>query len=148
MRMNGFLGTGATFRADLNLVIQIAMGIVLLAGMALARRKKFREHKYCQMTVILLNLILIATIMLPSFHRQVGPQLPLGLRDSYYVIATLHAGLGTIAELLGLYIVLVAGTKLLPGRLRFRRYKPWMRTLIVLWWCTIAIGIWTYWVAT
>ncbi len=78
--MKGFLGTGATFRADLNLVIQIAMGIMLLVGMGLARRKKFREHKYCQMTVILLNLIMIAIIMLPAFHRQVEPQLPDRLR--------------------------------------------------------------------
>jgi hypothetical protein len=31
--MNGFLGTGATFRADLNLVVQLTMGLALLAGM-------------------------------------------------------------------------------------------------------------------
>ena len=88
--MSGFLGTGATLRADLNLAIQVAMGILLLVGMALARRKKFREHKYCQVTVILLNLILIATIMLPSLHHQVGPQLPHGLRESYFAIATIR----------------------------------------------------------
>ncbi len=49
--MNGFLGTGATFRADLNLVVQIAMGIALLAGMMLARQKRFDAHKYCQSSV-------------------------------------------------------------------------------------------------
>src|SRR6266496_2208861 len=78
--MNGFLGTGATFRADLNLVVQLAMGLALLVGMFLARRKKFRAHKYCQSSVMLLNLVMIFLIMAPSFHKQVQPQLPGGLR--------------------------------------------------------------------
>jgi len=37
--MNGFLGTGATIQADLNLTIQILMGIALLAGMIHARQQ-------------------------------------------------------------------------------------------------------------
>ena len=69
--MHGFLGTGATFWADLNLVIQIAMGVALLVGMALARRQHFRAHMVCQSSVMLLNLVLICVIMLPAFRRQV-----------------------------------------------------------------------------
>lgn len=37
--MRGFLGTHAGFGADLNLVIQVAMGVALIAGMFLARAK-------------------------------------------------------------------------------------------------------------
>jgi hypothetical protein len=36
--IKGFLGTWASFSADLNLVIQIAMGIALLAGAFSAQR--------------------------------------------------------------------------------------------------------------
>ncbi|HVF90098.1 MAG TPA: hypothetical protein VNH22_08515 [Blastocatellia bacterium] len=54
--MNGFLGTGATLSADINLVAQLAMGLMLLAGMMLARRKRFHAHKLCQSSVMLLNL--------------------------------------------------------------------------------------------
>jgi len=142
--MNGFLGTGATFNADLNLLIQVAMGLALLYGMYLARRKNFRAHKYCQSSVMLLNLVMIFLIMAPSFHRQVEPQIPSGLKDSYYAVAMIHATLGTVAELLGLYIVLVAATKILPQRLRFKKFKPWMRTELVLWWIVILLGIGTY----
>ncbi|HKP84626.1 MAG TPA: DUF420 domain-containing protein [Blastocatellia bacterium] len=142
--MNGFLGTGATFRADLNLVVQIAMGLALLVGMFLARKKNFRAHKYCQSSVMALNLLMIFLIMAPSFHRQVEPQLPGGLREAYYLVPYVHAILGTIAELLGIYIVLVAATKLVPRRLRFDRYRPWMRTCLALWWVVILIGIGTY----
>ena len=71
--MAGFLGTGATVSADLNLLVQVAMGFALLLGMLLARRKRFRAHKYCQSSVMLLNLALIFSIMAPSFHKQVEP---------------------------------------------------------------------------
>jgi plastocyanin len=58
----------------------------------------------------------------------------------------IHATLGTIAEVLGLYIVLVAATKILPKKLRFKRYKPWMRTELALWWLVILIGVSTYYI--
>ena len=80
--MNGFLGTGATFRADLNLVTQIAMGVALLAGLFWARKKNFRAHKYCQSSVMILNLLMIFLIMAPSFHKQVEPQIPGGLKEA------------------------------------------------------------------
>src|SRR5882672_4268427 len=144
--MNGFLGTGATFRADLNLVVQLAMGLALLVGMFLARRKQFRAHKYCQSSVMLLNLVMIFLIMAPSFHKQVQPQVPGGLKEAYYLVPYVHATLGTIAEVLGLYIVLVAATNILPRKLRFKRYKPWMRAELVLWWLVILFGVSTYYV--
>ena len=37
--MKGFLGTGATFGADLNLVVQLLMGTALIAGAYLAKQK-------------------------------------------------------------------------------------------------------------
>ena len=76
--MNGFLGTGATFRADINLVLQILMGLALLLGWWLARRQNFRAHGFCQSAVMILNLILIVMIMLPAFNRQVGPKITSG----------------------------------------------------------------------
>ena len=49
-----------------------------------------------------------------------------------FALTTTHAILGFAAEMLGLYIVLVAGTNLLPRSLRFSKYKCWMRTELVL----------------
>ncbi len=140
----GFLGTNATFSADLNLVAHIAMGIALLCGMMLARRRHYRAHKYCQSSILLLNLPLIAFIMFPSFRDQVQPQLPGSLGDRFYAVATAHAVIGVIAQALGLYILLVAGTKLVPRRLRFGRYKRWMRTELVLWWIVVLVGVGVY----
>ncbi len=143
--MKGFLGTGATLNADLNLLVQLTIGVALLAGMFLARRKRFTAHGICQATVMLLNLAMIGLIMWPSFRR-VMLQLPAGLGDRYYAVATTHAALGMVAELLGLYIVLVAATNVLPHWLRFQRWKLWMRTELALWWVVLLIGVGTYYV--
>ena len=50
------------------------------------------------------------------------------------------------AELLGLYIVLVAGTAVLPHRLRFNNWKLWMRLELMLWCCVLLTGVGTYYV--
>lgn len=141
--MSGFLGTGATFRADLNLLLQILMGVALLLGWWLARRKQFRAHGFCQSTVMLVNLILIVMIMLPAFNRVVQPKIHSALDDLYYLVAAIHAGLGILAELLGLYVVLVA-TKVLPEPLRFQNWRSWMKTTLALWWLVLLLGFGTY----
>jgi len=130
--------------SNLNFGVQLAMGAALVLGMALARRKQFRAHAICQSAVVLLNLIPIATFMLPIFWRGVLPQLPGTLGDSFYAVSTGHAALGIVAEILGLYIIVRAGTNLLPQALRFNNYKRWMRTELVLWWLTIGLGVATY----
>jgi uncharacterized membrane protein YozB (DUF420 family) len=94
----------------------------------------------------LLNLILIGLIMLPSFRLGVLPGLPERLGQAYYSISTLHAVAGSIAQLLGLYVVLRAGTHLLPEALRFENYKVWMRAALALWWAVILLGLATYYV--
>ena len=47
----GFLGTGAPFGADLNLVVQLIMGVALIAGALLARQKRYTGHGICQTAV-------------------------------------------------------------------------------------------------
>jgi uncharacterized membrane protein YozB (DUF420 family) len=140
----GFLRTAAPLSADLVLVVEMGMGAALLVGTVLARRGKYRAHAWCQSAVVLLNLVLIAFIMAPSFSRQVASEVPASLRDSYYAIAAAHGALGTVTELLGLYILLVAGSNILPKQIRFIRYKPWMRTALALWWSVLILGVGMY----
>jgi len=139
-----FLGTQAPLAADAVLLLEIAMGIGLLAGAWLARAKRYRQHAWCQSAVVLLNLAVIAVTMVPSFRMQVLPRISAKLTRSYFALATAHAALGSVAEILALYILLAAGTRLLPGRLRIQRYKLWMRTVLVLWWLVLFLGFATY----
>ena len=139
-----FLRTAAPFKTDLILTIELGMGAALLVGMVLARRGKYRAHAWCQSAVVLFNLVLIAVIMVPSFSQQVASEIPGSLGDSYYALAVAHGALGTVAELFGLYILLVTGTNILPKQFRFTRYKPWMRTALALWWLVLLLGVVTY----
>jgi uncharacterized membrane protein YozB (DUF420 family) len=145
-QMKGFLGTGATFGADLNLVVQFAMGVALLMGALLAKQKHYRAHGICQTSVLLLNLVMIALVMWPSFHQQVGPVFPRVFRKRYFTVATIHAALGTAAELLGFYIILVAGTNTLPQWLRFKNWKLWMRAELILGSSVLLSGTWAYYI--
>lgn len=142
--VNGFLGTGATFTAGVNFIVQLAMGGALIGGVILAKQKRYRAHGACQTTVLLLNVLMIALTMWPSFREQVVPHIPRALKRGYYAIVTVHILLGTSAELLGIYIVLVAGTKLIPTSLRFTQWKRWMRIELALWLLTLTWGIGTY----
>jgi hypothetical protein len=141
---HGFLSSAAPWGANLTLVLEIGMGVGLLIGAQLARMRRFASHAWCQSAVVLLNLALIAATMVPSFRQLVVPALPAKLGKPYYALAAAHAALGTVAQGAGLYILLAVGTKLLPERFRITRLKLWMRSLLVLWWIVLALGLATY----
>ena len=136
--------TAAPRAANLVLVLEIAMGMGLLAGARLARKGRFRQHAWCQSAIVLLNLAVVAVMMLPSFLVHVLPKVPAKLGKAYYALATTHAAIGTVTELAGLYILLSAGTSVLPEKFRITKYKVWMRTVLTLWWVVLLLGLATY----
>lgn len=140
----GLLGTEAPLTADVVLLLEAVMGVGLLFGALLARTRRFRQHAWCQSAIVLLNLAVIGVAMTPSFRSQVLPRIPAKLGRPYYALATLHAGFGTVAILAALYILVAAGTRLLPEKLRITRYKVWMRGVLLLWWLVLLLGFWTY----
>jgi hypothetical protein len=140
----GFLGTAAPRYADLVLLLEIVMGVGLLIGAVLARMQRFRFHAWCQSLIVLLNLPVIVLVMVPSFHEQVFQSIPVKLGKTYYALATAHAALGSVAEVGGLYILLSAGTRVLPRRFRITGYKVWMRSILALWWLVLLLGLATY----
>lgn len=140
----GFLGTAAPRYADLVLLVEFGMGLGLLAGALLARMRRFRAHALCQACIVLLNAAVIVLMMVPSFRTKVSPKIPLKLGKGYYALATAHAAVGSIVESSGLYILLAAGTKLLPQKLRITNYKLWMRAVLAGWWVVLSLGLATY----
>jgi hypothetical protein len=140
----GFLGTAAPRYADVILLLEFGMGVALLIGAVLARMRRFRLHAWCQSVIVLLNLAVIVLVMLPSFHVHVSPKIPVKLGKAYYALATAHGALGSVTEIAGLYILLAAGTNVLPHKFRVTEYKLWMRSLLVLWWLVLLLGLATY----
>ena len=142
--IKAFLETAAPSGANVVLVLEIAMGVGLLVGARLARKGRFRQHAWCQSIIVLLNLAVVAVMMIPSFRVHVLPRVPAKLGKAYYALATTHGAFGTVTELAGLYILLSAGTSVLPGRLRITKYRVWMRSVLVLWWVVLLLGMATY----
>jgi uncharacterized membrane protein YozB (DUF420 family) len=142
--IKAFLETAASLGANVVLVLEIAMGVGLLLGARLARKGRFRQHAWCQSTIVLLNLAVVVVMMIPSFRDHVLPRVPAKLGKAYYALATTHGAFGTVTELAGLYIALSAGTKVLPERLRITKYKAWMRSVLLLWWVVLLLGMATY----
>lgn len=138
------LGTAASLRADLVLLLEIGMALGLTIGALLARRHRYRAHACCQSSVVLCNLALIFLFMAPSFQLQVAPKIPARLGRSYFAMATVHAAVGVAVECAALYILLAAGTNWLPESLRLRGYRPWMRGVFAAWWLELFLGIATY----
>jgi uncharacterized membrane protein YozB (DUF420 family) len=140
----GLQGTVAPFYAELTLLLELAMAVGLVIGAVLARAGRFRQHAWCQSVIVLLNLAVILLTMIPSFRVHVYPKIPLRLGKAYYALATAHGALGSVTEVAGLYILLAAGTEVLPQKLRVTNYKVWMRTVLALWWLVLLLGLATY----
>lgn len=126
------------------LLLEIVMGVGLLIGAVFARMQRFRLHAWCQSVIVLLNLTVIVLVMVPSFHEHVIAKIPVKLGKAYYALATAHAALGSVAEIGALYVLLSAGTKVLPPKFRITEYKVWMRSILVLWWLVLLLGLLTY----
>lgn len=140
----GFLQRTSTLGGDLNLIGQLLLGLTLIAGVVIARRGHYRAHGACQTTALALTLLLTVGWMAPAFRDVYEPGIARGVVNRVSVAVAAHVILGTLTLLLGGWVVLVAGTTLVPPRWRFRDYKGWMRALFVLWWCSILFGVATY----
>ena len=142
--MSGLFEAAAPTTSDAVLLFELAVGASLIAGMFLVRRGHVRLHMYLQSAMILVNLPIVLTWMVPEYELYVLPYLPGEIGMAVVWVPTVMLVAGAAAEALGVYILLVAGTNWVPERLRFRRYKLWMRTELILWWSVILAGIATY----
>ncbi|MDQ1278849.1 MAG: hypothetical protein QG670_109 [Thermoproteota archaeon] len=103
--MPGILGTKADLRFDLNLLLQILILTLVLVGSLYAKKKKFVTHGKIMTTAIAIHTALILLVMGPSFiiyfNLLLQPQQLFGV-----IVTWVHVILGTLAEVLGFYIVL------------------------------------------
>jgi uncharacterized membrane protein YozB (DUF420 family) len=144
--MSSLLHTVAPTTSDLFVFLEVAIAVMLLVGMFVVRRGHVRLHMYIQSSMVLVNIPLVLYWMVPAYLTGVAPDLPGELDGTSYWVPTVMLFAGIAAELLGIYILLVAGTNLVPERFRFRRYKLWMRTELALWWSVVVTGLTTYYV--
>ena len=68
----GFLGNSAPYQADLNLIAQIVVLALPLAGASLARVSEFKLHGRLMLSAIAFQFGAVFLWMLPSLVRNIG----------------------------------------------------------------------------
>ncbi len=126
LTMPGFLGTKATLRSDLTLVLILISAILFNLGFILARRKQFTVHRWVQTSAVTLNTVVVLISMVTSYIIYILPGIPSKLGEGDYAVTTLHGVMGAIAMVLGVFVAL-RGNNLVPKKLRFNNYKLFMR---------------------
>jgi putative membrane protein len=139
----GILGTRAPLHSDLSLILILLSAILFTIGWRLAVRKKFKPHRWIQTGAAILNTIVVLVVMIASFIIYILPGIPGKLFESTYGVTTVHAFIGVLGLLLGVFVVLRANG-LVPKRLRFKNYKLFMRTSYVLYMLETLIGVIVY----
>ncbi len=143
LRSPGFLGTKASMLVDLELSALVLAALLFSVGWRLAVAKRFRAHRWTQTSAATLNAFVVLGSMLSSFWSYVRPGIPARLDQAYVWVPTVHAAVGLITFLLGVFVVLRANG-LVPQRLRFTNYKAFMRVSYSLYMLATMLGIGVY----
>ena len=122
----GFLGTKATLRSDLTLILILFTAVLFNIGFILARRRKFEAHRWVQTSAVILNTLVVIISMVTSYIIYILPGIPAKLNQGDYAVTSIHGIVGAIAVLLGVFVAM-RGNGLVPNRLRFQNYKLFMR---------------------
>ena len=139
----GFLGTNANFRSDATLVLILVAEVLFTIGWRLAIRKRYEAHRWVQTAAVILNTIVVLITMISSFMVYILPGIPGKLNEGSYGLTTVHAVVGMVGLLLGVFIVL-RGNNLVPKALRFSNYKLFMRTSYLLYSLATLTGVVVY----
>ncbi len=141
----GLFGTRATLSSDLNLIAQFILLLGLGIGAAFAHRGNITAHQYTQTGIVLFNLVLTIFIMAVSYRQNVIPKLPGILGTAYGLVSTIHAILGLLAIICGLYLI-IRMNQLIPESLRISWWRNLMRFTLGLYWAVGLLGLGLYYV--
>jgi uncharacterized membrane protein YozB (DUF420 family) len=139
----GFLGTKATFRSDLTLILILITAILFNIGFILARRKQFKAHRWVQTISVSINTLVVIISMVTSYIIHILPGIPSRLGQGDYAVITVHGIVGAIALLFGVFVAL-RGNNLVPKSLRFKNYKLFMRWAYALYMLATLGGVAVY----
>jgi uncharacterized membrane protein YozB (DUF420 family) len=127
--------------ATLSFVIQLVVLGLLIGGYLLKTTKKFRQHGITMLTALVLHAVIVLAWMIPSLSLFISPS-SINLADTITVIILVHAFMGVVAIILGVWLV---GSWRLRADMRtcFAK-KNVMRVTITLWLIALVLGIILY----
>ena len=138
----GLFNTNAPVLSDASLIFQIIMLLFLVLGFLTVRvRRAFLRHGILMTSALVLHTISILLVMVPSMLAMRG--LFQNLSSTLAMIFVLHASLGSLVEVLGVYFVAVWVLERASVKSCFGR-KKLMQANIVLWIASVLVGVYGY----
>lgn len=120
-----------------NTILQVVLIATALTGFLLARKRRFKRHCLVMRTSVAIQIVLIAALMAPSLGAYLSTW---GGWSWFTVEIIIHHALGVVVVLMFIYFNLA-----LTGVVRSpRRLRPYMRSALVLWLATLAMGLHLY----
>ena len=134
----GFLGTGASNVADINLIVQLVIVVLLVAGWIYGRNKRTKLHGQLMVMAVIVNGGAIALVMVPSLVLGFGAitSNPLGPGP---LVSVLHVIIGTVAWLTAAYLSWV--WRLKPETVECFKRKKWMKPVLYTWLAAAVLGV-------
>lgn len=139
----GFLTPRSNFLSDLSLILILLSALLFFIGWRLIRRNHIEAHRWVQTVAAGLNAIVVLIVMIPSFAAHILPGLPGKFFVGSYGVTTIHAIVGSIGLILGIFVVM-RGNNLVPISLRFKNYKTIMRISFAIYMLSTFIGVLVY----
>lgn len=134
----GFLGTRATTAADINLIIQLIVIVLLATGWWLSNKKKIRLHGQLMVAAVVVHGAAIALVMVPSLILGFGA-IASDFISAGPLISVAHAIVGTIAWLYGAYLSWV--WRLKPATAECFKRKKLMKPVLYTWLGATTLGV-------
>jgi hypothetical protein len=127
---------------DISVALQVAVLFLLIIGLPFVRgagsNKNLMWHGYSTVVALALHSVLIFLVMVTSLADGIGEL----AEASFFFLATVisHIVLGTLAEILGVIIVILW---LLPGpkMMACGKRKKWMMPIFIIWIISVINGL-------
>jgi uncharacterized membrane protein YozB (DUF420 family) len=139
----GLFGTGAPLYSDLTLVLILLSAGLFTLGWRLAAGRRYELHRWVQTTAATLNAIVVLSVMIASFVKNILPGLPSKLFEGSYGVTAVHALVGALGLILGLFVAIQANRRT-PKRLAFKNDKQFMQISYTLYMASTLLGVLVY----
>ncbi len=141
----GLVAATPSAGAVITLLVILVSTVMFTIGWWLAAQKRYEAHRWVQTVAAILNAAVVLAWMITSFIDYVLPRIPDGLDDPTYSVTAVHAAVGIVGLVVGVFVAL-RGNELVPNALKFRNYKPYMRAAYALYMLGTLTGVVTYFV--
>ena len=144
--MSGLLGTRAPLTADLVLITQAVIAVLLIAGFWNVRRGQIHTHRRLMTSAFGLGILSTLTVMVPAILSDLPPDVGPLAAQLLPLARPGHALIGALTLLSAFYLVVVMRNYPQPHPRRIRRFKRLMQVTLVAWLLTMSGGAALYFV--